>query len=90
MERSVRRAGTLTCQARRPPIMTERIGQGRLTGRWEPRPEAQPNMRGGITLERALPTKTRLWLTGWTKTIGGGQFVSLMVEIADEGGRPSR
>ena len=90
MERSVRRAGTLTCQARRQPIMTERIGQVTLTGRWEPRPGAQPNMRGGITLERALPVETRLWLTGWTKRIGGAEFVSLLVEIANEAGRSSR
>jgi len=68
----------------------ERIGRGSLTGRWEPRPGACPNIRGGITLERALPAKTKLWLTGWTKTIAGGRFVLLMVEIADEGGRPSR
>ena len=65
-----------------------RVGRGSLTGRWEPRPGACPNIRGGITLERALPAETRLWLTGWTKTIAGGQFVSLLVEIADEGGRP--
>ncbi len=49
-----------------------------------------PNIRGGITLERALRAKTKLWPTGWTKTIAGGQFVSLLVEIANEGGRPSR
>ena len=68
----------------------ERIGRGSLTGRWEPRPGACHNIRGGITLERALPAETKLWLTGWTKTIAGGQFVSLLVEIADERGRPSR
>ena len=28
----------------------ERIGRGSLTGRWEPRPGACPNIRGGITL----------------------------------------
>jgi hypothetical protein len=49
-----------------------------------------PEHPRGITLERALPAKTKLWLTGWTKTIAGGQFVSLLVEIADECGRPSR
>ena len=47
-------------------------------------------IRGGITIERDLPAETRLWLTGWTKTITGGEFVSLTVEIADEGARPSR
>jgi hypothetical protein len=34
--------------------------------------------------------KTKLWLTGWTKTIAGGEFVTVLVEIADEGGRPNR
>ena len=72
------------------PTMGEGVGQGSLTGRWNPRPEGCPNIRGGITIERALPAKTKLWLTGWTKTIAGGQFVSLVVEIADEGGRPNR
>jgi hypothetical protein len=75
---------------RREPTMGERVGQGTLTGRWEPRPGACPNIRGGITIERDLPAKTELWLTGWTKTIGGGEFVSVLVEIADVAGRPSR
>jgi hypothetical protein len=70
--------------------MPERIGRGSLTGRWEPRPGACPNIRGGITIERNLPAKTKLWLTGWTKTIAGGEIVSVLVEIAEEGGRPSR
>jgi hypothetical protein len=64
-----------------------RVGQGSLTGRWKPRPGASPNIRGGITIERDLPANTRLWLTGWTKTIAGGEFVSLRVEIADKKGR---
>ena len=32
--------------------MAERVGRGSLTGRWEPRPGACPNIRGGITIER--------------------------------------
>ena len=36
---------------------------------------------------KALPAETKLWLTGWTKTIGGGELVSVLLEIADEGGR---
>jgi len=63
--------------------MAERVGRGSLTGTWKPRLGARPNIRGGITIERELPAKTRLWLTGWTKTITGGEFVSLLVEIAD-------
>jgi hypothetical protein len=68
------------------PTMSERVGKGSLTGRWKPRP-ACPNIRGGITIKRDLPANTRLWLTGWTKTIPGGEVVSLLVEIADKGGR---
>jgi hypothetical protein len=68
--------------------MAERVGRGSLTGRWKPRQGACPNIRGGITIERDLPAKTRLWITGWTKTIAGGEFVSLLVEIAIKGGRP--
>ena len=49
--------------------MTEPVGRGSLTGRWEPRPGACPNIRGGITIDRDLPAKTKLWLTGWTKTV---------------------
>ena len=65
--------------------MTEHAGRGSLTVRWEPRPGACPNIRGGITIARA---KTWIWPTGWTKTIGGGGLS--LVEIADEGGRPSQ
>ncbi len=67
--------------------MAERIGRGSLTGRWEPR-LGGPNIRGGITVERDVPANTRLWLTGWTKTIAGGQFVSVLLEVAEENGRP--
>ena len=67
-----------------------RVGRGSLTGRWEPRPGGRPNIRGGITIERDLPANTRLWLTGWTKSIAGGELVSVLVEIAVEGGRRSR
>jgi hypothetical protein len=70
------------------PAMAERVGRGLLTGRWKPRPANCPNIRGGITIERDLPANTRLWLTGWTKSIPGGEVVSLLVEIADKGGRP--
>jgi hypothetical protein len=49
--------------------MAERVGQGTLTDRWEPRPGACPNIRGGITLERDLPAKPSFWLTGWGKAI---------------------
>jgi hypothetical protein len=56
--------------------------------RWSPRGDGAPNLTGAVTIERALPANTRLWLTGWTKTIPGGEVVSLLVEIADKGGRP--
>jgi hypothetical protein len=70
--------------------MAERVGRGLLTGRWKLRPEACPNIRGGIIIERDLPANTRLWLTGWTRTIPGVDVVSLLMEIADQGGRPRR
>ena len=53
-------------------------------------PWSLPNIRGGITIERDLRAGTKLWLTGWTKTIAGGEYVSLLVEIADKDGRPCR
>ena len=68
--------------------MAKRVGKGTLTGQWQPRPGACPNIRGGITIEQALKAGTKLWLTGWTKTIAGGQVVLLLVEIADKNGRP--
>jgi hypothetical protein len=76
----------VTCDA----ALANRAGRGSLTGKWKPRRGACPNIRGGITIERDLPANTRLWLTGWTKTITGGRFVSLLGEIADKGGRPCR
>jgi len=63
------------------------VARGSLTGTWEPRPGG-PNIRGGLTIERDLPANTRLWLTGWTRKITGGEVVSLLVEIAEEDGRP--
>lgn len=68
----------------------QRVGRGSLTGRWQPQPGAYPNIRGGITIERDLRAGTKLWLTGWTKSIVGGEYVLLLVEIADKDGRPCR
>ena len=62
--------------------MAERVGRGSLTGRWEPRPGAHLNIRGGISIERDLPAGTKLWFTGWTKAISGREVVSVLVEIA--------
>ena len=70
--------------------MAEPVGRGSLTGRWQPRPEGCSNIRGRITIERDLRAGTKLWLTGWTKTIAGGEIVSLLVEVADKDGRPCR
>jgi hypothetical protein len=67
-----------------------RAGRGTLTGKWKSLPGSRPNIRGGITIERDLPANTRLWLTGWTKAIPGGEVVSLLVEIANKAGRPRR
>ncbi len=58
-----------------------------MSGRWKPRQRA-PNIRGWITIGRDLPVNTKLWLTGWTRKITGGEIVSLLVEIAEEDGRP--
>ena len=56
------------CSVWRKPTVAEGVGRGSLTGgRWGPRPGACPNVRGGITIERDLPAKTKPWLTGWTK-----------------------
>jgi hypothetical protein len=70
--------------------MAEYVGRGSLTGRWEPRPGSPPKHPRRDHDRARSPAETKLWLTGWTKTIGGGEFVSVLVEIADEGGRPSR
>jgi hypothetical protein len=66
----------------------QRVGRGSLSGRWRPRGDGAPNLTGAVSIERALPAGTKLWLTGWTKTITGGDVVSLLVEIADKNGRP--
>jgi hypothetical protein len=65
----------------------DRVGRGSLTGTWESWPGG-PNIRGGLTVERDIPANTKLWLSGWTRKIAGGEFVSLLLEIADEDGRP--
>ena len=67
--------------------MPERAGRGSLTGSWPARTADQrPNMRGTITIERALPAGSRLWVAGWTRTGPGGiEFLSLSVELAGKG-----
>ena len=80
---------------RRPSVMAgncqaQRVGRGSQSGRWSPRGDGAPNLTGSVTIERALPASRKIWLTGWTKTIPGGEFVSLFVEIADKRGRPRR
>jgi hypothetical protein len=70
----------------RPP----RHGQGSASfaeGRWQAHLDQTPNLRGAVTIERDLPAGTRLWLSGWTKTVIGGEFGSFALEIAGKGGR---
>lgn len=57
--------------------------------RLEPRRRVRLNNRGGIAIEHGVPADTKLRPTGWTKTVGVGQ-VLILVEIADEVGRPSQ
>jgi hypothetical protein len=65
-----------------------RAGRGSLSGRWSPRGDRWPNLRGAITLERDLPAGSKLWLNGWTRQDGaGGEFVSLSAEVAQGGQR---
>jgi hypothetical protein len=65
-----------------------RAGRGSLTGRWPPRADKLPNLRGSITLEQPLPAgTTHLWLAGWTKQIGDAEYLSLVVEHADKAPR---
>ena len=40
--------------------MAEPVGRGSLTGRWQRRSGACPNIRGGITIERDLRAGTKL------------------------------
>ena len=70
-----------------------RSARGSLQGRWRPRNDGLPNLRGGITIERDLPAGSKLWLSGWTRTTGGpdgAEFVSLEAAVADGGPRRSR
>lgn len=67
-----------------------RAARGSLGGRWTPRADRRPNLTGAITLEQALPAGTKLWLSGWTRSAVGEEFVSLVVEVASGGPRKSR
>ena len=68
--------------------MAERAAGGPQGGCWSPHGD------GALKSSRRHHTRaqlnTRLWLTGWTKTISGGEVVSLLVEIANKAGRPRR
>jgi hypothetical protein len=67
---------------------TARAARGSLSGRWSPRTDGWPNLRGAITLERDLPAGSKLWLNGWTRQDGaGGEFVSLSADVARGGPR---
>jgi hypothetical protein len=63
--------GVLTSMSDPP----NRAGRGSLSGRWQACGDHAPNLRGSITIERDVPAGTRLWLTGWTRTAAGVEFV---------------
>jgi hypothetical protein len=68
-----------------------RAARGSLTGRWTARADSLPNLRGAITLERDLPAGSKLWLSGWTRTIGGpygAEYLSISATVAE--GRPRK
>jgi hypothetical protein len=68
--------------------MRERVARGSLNGRWAPRADGSPNLRGAITLETDMKAGDRLWLSGWTRSAGGGvEFVSLTATRAHGGPR---
>jgi hypothetical protein len=65
-----------------------RAGRGSMAGHWASRSDARPNLTGALTLETALPAGARLWLSGWTQVHPvAGEFVSLVVEVANGGPR---
>jgi hypothetical protein len=67
------------------------VGRGSLSGRWAPRDDRAPNLRGAIVIEEPLPAGTKLWLSGWTKKVvageGSAEFISLAADIAIGGPR---
>ena len=68
--------------------MTDRAGRGSLTGRWSPRGDGYPNLRGAITLDTDLKAGQKLWLSGWTRSAAGcDEFVGLVANVANGGPR---
>lgn len=70
-----------------------RVARGSLQGRWRARDDGSPNLRGSLVLETAMPAGARLWVSGWTKTIGGhygAEFVSLSATVTKPRGRQRR
>jgi len=74
--------------------MTERAARGSLSGRWQARTDGSPNIRGGLTLEQALPAGAKLWVSGWTKRLGGpysgDEHVVIEARLAVRGPRFTR
>lgn len=72
-------------------VQKTRAGRGSLSGAWGARLDGRPNLSGAITLERALPAGSKLWLHGWTRSAAGcEEFVSLVVTVAVGGPRHRR
>jgi len=66
---------------------SDRAARGSLYGRWTPRDDRQPNLRGAIVIERALQPGDRLWLSAWTTTVGPVEFISISAAPAAGGPR---
>ncbi len=67
-----------------------RVGRGSLTGKFVPRTDSVPGLKGSITVEQDITVRAgrHLYLTGWARTdaVTGAVFVSLVIE-QDERGR---
>jgi hypothetical protein len=62
--------------------MTERAARGSLSGQWQSRSDGRPNVEGVLTIERDLPAGTVLHRTGWTRSAGAAEFLSIAVTVA--------
>ena len=68
----------------------QRAGRGSLAGSWPARADNRPNLHGSITLDVDLRAGDKLWLSAWTRAIGGAEWLSIEATVAIGGRRKGR
>ena len=68
----------------------QRAGRGSLAGKLGARAGNSPSLHGALTIERDLRAGSKLWVSGYVRTVAGAEYLELVATISTGGPRKAR